>query len=214
MTGDQADQSLGHAGPVRAAEGELVELTSVTGNRAPASQAGGARARREEPADHPGGCRPGPRGRRRRLRGIHELRAALIIHINDQGIGDEPMAPFGGVKNSGYGKFGGTAGIESFTEQRWVTIQHSGRPAYLRSRRTPNNTLSGRFGRVPGRLADHAGLALRRSRRHGPGWRCSPRRCPVACRSRITAPRASCSRAVDSPCAGPVHRVSRLKLVG
>jgi acyl-CoA reductase-like NAD-dependent aldehyde dehydrogenase len=53
-----------------------------------------------------------------------------IIHINDQGIGDEPMAPFGGVKNSGYGKFGGTAGIESFTEQRWVTIQHSGRPAY------------------------------------------------------------------------------------
>jgi acyl-CoA reductase-like NAD-dependent aldehyde dehydrogenase len=53
-----------------------------------------------------------------------------IIHINDQGIGDEPMAPFGGVKNSGYGKFGGTAGIESFTEQRWVTIQHRGRPAY------------------------------------------------------------------------------------
>jgi acyl-CoA reductase-like NAD-dependent aldehyde dehydrogenase len=53
-----------------------------------------------------------------------------IIHINDQGIADEPMAPFGGVKNSGYGKFGGAAGIESFTEQRWVTIQHSGRPAY------------------------------------------------------------------------------------
>jgi vanillin dehydrogenase len=53
-----------------------------------------------------------------------------IIHVNDQGIADEPMAPFGGVKNSGYGKFGGTAGIESFTEQRWVTIQHSGRPRY------------------------------------------------------------------------------------
>jgi vanillin dehydrogenase len=32
--------------------------------------------------------------------------------------------------NSGYGKFGGTAGIDSFTEQRWVTIQHHGRPAY------------------------------------------------------------------------------------
>jgi acyl-CoA reductase-like NAD-dependent aldehyde dehydrogenase len=53
-----------------------------------------------------------------------------IIHVNDQGIADEPMAPFGGVKDSGYGKFGGTAGIESFTEPRWVTIQHSGRPAY------------------------------------------------------------------------------------
>jgi hypothetical protein len=31
---------------------------------------------------------------------------------------------------TGYGKFGGAAGIESFTEQRWVTIQHSGRPTY------------------------------------------------------------------------------------
>jgi hypothetical protein len=46
-----------------------------------------------------------------------------IIHITDQGTGDEPMAPFGGVKNSGYGKFGGTAGIEPFTEQRLVIIQ-------------------------------------------------------------------------------------------
>ena len=53
-----------------------------------------------------------------------------IIHINEQGIADEPMAPFGGVKNSGYGKFGGTAGIESFTEPRWITIQHTGRPTY------------------------------------------------------------------------------------
>jgi acyl-CoA reductase-like NAD-dependent aldehyde dehydrogenase len=41
-----------------------------------------------------------------------------IIHINDQGIGDEPMAPFGGVKSSAYGKFSGTAGIDSFTERR------------------------------------------------------------------------------------------------
>jgi vanillin dehydrogenase len=53
-----------------------------------------------------------------------------IIHINDQGIGDEPMAPFGGVGHSGYGKFGGTAGVASFTEQRWVTIQQIGRPHY------------------------------------------------------------------------------------
>ena len=53
-----------------------------------------------------------------------------IIHVNEQGIADEPMAPFGGVMNSGYGKFGGTAGIASFTEQRWITIQHTGRPTY------------------------------------------------------------------------------------
>ena len=53
-----------------------------------------------------------------------------MLHIDDQGIGDEPMAPFGGVKNSGYGKFDGTAGIGSFTERRWITLQHSDRPAY------------------------------------------------------------------------------------
>jgi acyl-CoA reductase-like NAD-dependent aldehyde dehydrogenase len=41
-----------------------------------------------------------------------------IIHINDRGIGDEPMVPFGGVTSSGYGRFGETAGIDSFTEQR------------------------------------------------------------------------------------------------
>ena len=31
--------------------------------------------------------------------------------------------PFGGVKASGYGRFGGRAGIEEFTETRWITIQ-------------------------------------------------------------------------------------------
>jgi acyl-CoA reductase-like NAD-dependent aldehyde dehydrogenase len=53
-----------------------------------------------------------------------------IIHVNDQGIADEPMAPFGGVQNSGYGKFGGDAGIASFTELRWVTVQHRGHAIY------------------------------------------------------------------------------------
>jgi acyl-CoA reductase-like NAD-dependent aldehyde dehydrogenase len=64
---------------------------------------------------------------------IHQsLAEAFIPRYLDRvnALPDEPMAPFGGVKNSGYGKFGGTAGIESFTEQRWVTIQHNGRPAY------------------------------------------------------------------------------------
>lgn len=31
--------------------------------------------------------------------------------------------PFGGVKASGCGRFGGTAGIAEFTELRWVTLQ-------------------------------------------------------------------------------------------
>lgn len=49
-----------------------------------------------------------------------------IVHVNDQPIADEPQAPFGGVGHSGYGKFGGQAGINSFTETRWVTIQQHG----------------------------------------------------------------------------------------
>jgi acyl-CoA reductase-like NAD-dependent aldehyde dehydrogenase len=31
--------------------------------------------------------------------------------------------PFGGVKSSGYGRFGGKAAIDEFTELRWITIQ-------------------------------------------------------------------------------------------
>lgn len=46
-----------------------------------------------------------------------------IFHINDQSVGDEPQAPFGGVKDSGYGRFGGQQGVESFTETRWVTFR-------------------------------------------------------------------------------------------
>jgi acyl-CoA reductase-like NAD-dependent aldehyde dehydrogenase len=53
-----------------------------------------------------------------------------IVHVNDQPIADEPMAPFGGVGDSGYGRFGGQAGINSFTTTRWVTIQEHGHPAY------------------------------------------------------------------------------------
>ncbi|MFD9035262.1 aldehyde dehydrogenase family protein [Streptomyces sp. NPDC059567] len=45
-----------------------------------------------------------------------------IVHINNQSVADEPHAPFGGVKASGYGRFGGRWGIESFSNTRWVTI--------------------------------------------------------------------------------------------
>lgn len=45
-----------------------------------------------------------------------------ICHINGATIDDEPQAPFGGVKASGYGRFGGKAGIDEFTELRWLTM--------------------------------------------------------------------------------------------
>jgi acyl-CoA reductase-like NAD-dependent aldehyde dehydrogenase len=41
---------------------------------------------------------------------------------------DEPQMPFGGVGASGYGRFGGKAGIEAFTELRWITI--AGEPGH------------------------------------------------------------------------------------
>ena len=46
-----------------------------------------------------------------------------ICHINGPTVHDEPQMPFGGVKNSGYGRFGGKAGIDAFTELRWITVE-------------------------------------------------------------------------------------------
>jgi acyl-CoA reductase-like NAD-dependent aldehyde dehydrogenase len=46
-----------------------------------------------------------------------------ICHVNAATIQDEPQMPFGGMKSSGYGRFGGRAGIEEFTELRWISIQ-------------------------------------------------------------------------------------------
>jgi acyl-CoA reductase-like NAD-dependent aldehyde dehydrogenase len=46
-----------------------------------------------------------------------------ICHINGPTVHDEAQMPFGGVKASGYGRFGGKAGIDAFTETRWITVQ-------------------------------------------------------------------------------------------
>ena len=50
-----------------------------------------------------------------------------ICHINAPTVHDEAQMPFGGVKASGYGRFGGKAAIEQFTELRWITIQTTAR---------------------------------------------------------------------------------------
>jgi len=47
-----------------------------------------------------------------------------IVHINDQTVNDEAVAPFGGVLDSGTGaRFGGSANLDAFTDQRWITIR-------------------------------------------------------------------------------------------
>jgi vanillin dehydrogenase len=50
-----------------------------------------------------------------------------ICHINSSTVHDEPQMPFGGVKASGWGRFGGKAALEEFTELRWMTIQQGAR---------------------------------------------------------------------------------------
>jgi benzaldehyde dehydrogenase (NAD) len=50
-----------------------------------------------------------------------------ICHVNGPTVHDEAQMPFGGVKGSGIGRFGGKAGIEAFTELRWMTVQTSAR---------------------------------------------------------------------------------------
>ncbi|MEV1068425.1 aldehyde dehydrogenase family protein [Streptomyces sp. NPDC050263] len=47
-----------------------------------------------------------------------------IVHINDQTVNDEAVAPFGGVAASGTGaRFGGESNLEAFTDVRWTTVR-------------------------------------------------------------------------------------------
>jgi benzaldehyde dehydrogenase (NAD) len=46
-----------------------------------------------------------------------------ICHVNGPTVHDEAQMPFGGVKGSGMGRFGGKAGIAEFTDLRWITVQ-------------------------------------------------------------------------------------------
>jgi len=57
----------------------------------------------------------------RALRVAEQLETGMC-HINGATVHDEAQMPFGGMKASGYGRFGGRAGIAEFTELRWITI--------------------------------------------------------------------------------------------
>jgi acyl-CoA reductase-like NAD-dependent aldehyde dehydrogenase len=58
----------------------------------------------------------------RGLRVARKIRSG-ICHVNGPTVHDEAQMPFGGVGASGYGRFGGRQGIDSFTETRWITVE-------------------------------------------------------------------------------------------
>lgn len=58
---------------------------------------------------------------------IAERLESGMVHINDSSVHDEPQVPFGGVKDSGWGRHGGLAALEEFTELRWITMQRTPR---------------------------------------------------------------------------------------
>lgn len=46
-----------------------------------------------------------------------------IGHVNRSSVFDDPSMPFGGVKASGYGRFGGSEALREFTEIQWITTK-------------------------------------------------------------------------------------------
>jgi vanillin dehydrogenase len=50
-----------------------------------------------------------------------------ICHVNGATVHDEPGAPFGGVKASGWGRFGAGEVLHEFTQARWITISEEER---------------------------------------------------------------------------------------
>lgn len=52
---------------------------------------------------------------------------AGIVHVNDQTVNDEPQMPFGGMKDSGWGRFGVGFAVEEFTDLQWVTSRSESR---------------------------------------------------------------------------------------
>jgi acyl-CoA reductase-like NAD-dependent aldehyde dehydrogenase len=49
-------------------------------------------------------------------------------HINGATVQNEAQAPYGGTKDSGYGRFDGRAVIDEFTELKWITVEPAGQP--------------------------------------------------------------------------------------
>jgi benzaldehyde dehydrogenase (NAD) len=62
-----------------------------------------------------------------RAMGVASKIESGICHINGSTVHDEPSAPFGGVKHSGWGRFGAGQVLHEFTDLRWITISEQER---------------------------------------------------------------------------------------
>ncbi len=62
----------------------------------------------------------------RGLRFCQKVEAGMT-HLNSPSVDDTPTGPFGGVKNSGIGRFGGDWILQEFTTDHWITEQQEPR---------------------------------------------------------------------------------------
>ena len=114
---------------------------------------------------------------------IYEGLETGMVGIN-QGIVSNPAAPFGGVKASGFGREGGSEGIEEYLETKYVGLALSrpgGRPRRPDAERAPTAGAVGALSRSGWSRSGLAGTDLT-------GTCCRPRR-P---RARGPSPMASC----------------------
>lgn len=64
---------------------------------------------------------------RGRARDVADQIDVGMIHINDQPMNAEPHVPFGGVNDSGVGRFNSDWIIQEFTESKWTSVQRETR---------------------------------------------------------------------------------------
>lgn len=62
-----------------------------------------------------------------RARELADSIEAGMVHINDQPINEEPNVPFGGVKESGIGRYDGEEILHELTQTKWVSVQEEKR---------------------------------------------------------------------------------------
>lgn len=64
---------------------------------------------------------------RGRARDVADQIDTGMIHVNDQPVNVEPHTPFGGMKDSGVGRYNGEWIIDEFTTVKWTSVQRESR---------------------------------------------------------------------------------------